>query len=103
MNAIEQLKKEIKEIEANIPPEASKEELYDVLVQAFFKAKDIIELYDDKDIMVDNSSLAEISELEVKMAVLTTTVATLTNDLEKSGSKIYMLERKLQDINDIIN
>jgi len=46
MNQIDKLKAEIKEIEDNIDTD-DKELLYDVLIIAFFKAKDIIELYDE--------------------------------------------------------
>ena len=51
MNKIETLKAEIKAIEADLPQDTTADDyhkrLYEILVVAFFKAKDIIELYDD--------------------------------------------------------
>jgi len=47
MEQINKLKKEIGDLENSVDESMSKEELYDILVVAFFKAKDIIEMYDD--------------------------------------------------------
>jgi len=56
MNKIQQLKDEIIEIENNLDEEATKEELYDILVKAYFKAKDIIELYDNSETIIDTET-----------------------------------------------
>lgn len=78
MNRINKLKEEIAEIEASIPAEATKEELYDLLVTAYFKAKDIIELYDEKNI------------------------STTEKDLVDTRVSVTVLQKRLSDIQDIL-
>ena len=99
MNKIEQLKNEIIEIENNIDREASKEELYDVLVKAYYKAKDIIELYDNIELVIDT----ETSKLRDSLDVCLNEKETLTDQLEAVKQELIYTENKLEMIRHILD
>ena len=99
MNKIEQLKNEIIEIENNIDREASKEELYDVLVRAYYKAKDIIELYDNIELVIDT----ETSKLRDSLDVCLNEKETLTDQLEAVKQELIYTENKLEMIRHILD
>lgn len=98
MNKIEQLKNEIIEIENNIDREASKEELYDVLVKAYYKAKDIIELYDNMELVID----PETPKLRDSLDVCLNEKETLANQLEAVKQELIHTEDKLEMIKHIL-
>lgn len=59
---ITKLKKEIEDIEASITEDMSKEEMYDFLVKAYFKAKDIIALLENTTAPDTSAELQDIKE-----------------------------------------
>ena len=56
MNKIEQLKQEALDLEASVDENWAKEDLYDVLVVAYFKYKDIVQLLEQNVTPIDTSA-----------------------------------------------
>jgi uncharacterized coiled-coil DUF342 family protein len=87
MNQIDKLKKEIEEIEQSVDSESSKADLYDTLVVAYFKAKDIIELYSGvnpvNDVSKDsNKASEELTAAEATIESLKEELASKANHLQ---------------------
>ena len=98
MNQIDKLKAEIAELENSVDSTMSKEVMYDVLVQAFFKAKDIIELYKDvnpveQDCPEDVSTELAVVNVELKSAQQS--MHEFSNNLTDVQGK---LDRALEDL-----
>ena len=72
MNKIDKLKQEIADIENSVDSESTKGDLYDTLVVAYFKAKDIIELYSDVNVVgeVPDTSSEAAEELAKAKATI---------------------------------
>jgi len=85
MNKIDQLKADIVEIEENIDTE-DKSLLYDILIIAYFKAKDIIELYDEANPVqqVDDTS----SETAEELVRAKETITSLGEKVADIGTKL---------------
>ena len=101
MNQIDKLKAEIAELENSVDSTMSKEVMYDVLVQAFFKAKDIIELYKDvnpveQDCPEDVST--ELAVVKVEMATYVDKVNDLQQRYNAIGEERDHLDKVLQNI-----
>ena len=92
---IENLKKEIKEIEDSIDPKATKEELYEKLVKAYYKAKDIIELQDQINPIKDYSkelaaTTADFEESQQRLQTVMKNEADVVADL---GTTLEALDK----------
>ena len=99
MNKIQQLKNEITRIENNLDGEATKEELYDILVKAYFKAKDIIELYDNAEAIIDTETPKLKDSLDICLKEkddLTSQLVTVNQELAIVKDKINTIKNVLQ-------
>ena len=94
MKQINQLKQDITDIESTIDPKATKEELYDILVVAYYKAKDIIEIYGQQ-VPLDE---VELDVTKDEVATLSKRVRTLNEELSEAQKSNGQLEDILDQI-----
>ena len=76
---IAKLKSEIEALEQSVDASMSKEAMYDILVKAYYKAKDVIEMYES------TAPVTNISEEELKL---------VTADLQDANNTIINLKNQ---------
>lgn len=78
---IAKLKSEVEALEQSVDSSMPKEDMYDILVKAYYKDKDIIEMYESA------SPVTNISEEELKL---------VTADLQSANTTIENLINQIQ-------
>jgi len=88
---IAKLKSEIETLEQSVDASMATEDMYDILVKAYYKAKDVIEMYESvapvTNISEDklNLVIAELQDADTQIVTLTRQVATLNDQLEHNA------------------
>jgi hypothetical protein len=78
---IAKLKSEIEALEESVDSSIAKEDMYDILVKAYYKAKDVIEMYEST-APVTNISEEELKLVKDDLQSANITIITMTNQIQ---------------------
>ena len=88
MDKVEQLKQQIQELEESVDESWSKEDLYDILVQAYYHAKDIIQIIEDRVDLIDDSVAIKEAETQDHITELNNMLADATAEKEAAQQQL---------------
>ena len=102
MPKITQLMAEIVAIEASIPADASKADLYELLVQAYYKAMDVIELQRSSSPIIPEASTVEFQALKADYAITSVQLELCQKELAKQKVLTIKYVNQLASIGNIL-
>ena len=99
MDKVEQLKQQIQELEESVDESWSKEDLYDVLVQAYYHSKDIIQIIEARVELIDDSVAIKEAETQDHITELNNMLASA---VKASADATAEKEAAQQQLNEVL-
>ena len=99
---IAKLKSEIEALEESVDSSIAKEDMYDILVMAYYKAKDVIEMYEST-APVTNISEEELKLVKDDLQSANITIITMTNQIQVLQEQLSHNTEVVASIMSLIN
>jgi hypothetical protein len=99
---IAKLKSEIEALEESVDSSIAKEDMYDILVKAYYKAKDVIEMYEST-APVTNISEEELKLVKDDLQSANITIITMTNQIQVLQEQLSHNTEVVASIMSLIN